>query len=176
MWLGLEEALTSEIHGVDLPGFRGGSPDEGGIALFESPYSYTKSGSLQYWATEAEVRRFMVRVTPEEDGGCVVLISAPLRRSRRVNGAVGMIISGVGAAFGGGLMLGLRSSVIGTGGAAALPIIIGGAAAGVLGGERFAGWGYVKLYRSGFRSLEKAFHRILTRVERDLQRVLESGA
>ncbi|MBT8397765.1 MAG: hypothetical protein HKO65_01695 [Gemmatimonadetes bacterium] len=35
-----------------------------------------------------------------EGGGCQVSIRAPVRRSRRVNGVVGMAISGIGAAAG----------------------------------------------------------------------------
>ena len=85
---------------------RGGEPDEGGIAIFESPYSYTRTGSLQYWATVAEMRRFMVQVMPQGEGECEVVVRGPVRRSRRANGVVGMVLSGVGGALGGGLGLG----------------------------------------------------------------------
>jgi len=174
VWLALEDALTSETHGQELLEVRGGDPDQGGIAIFESPYALHRSGSLKYWAAVADVRRFMVRVVPEGDEGCVVIISAPLRRARRVNGAVGMVLSGVGGALGGGAGIGIAGVVVPSGGLAAVPVVLGLLAGGVFGGERLTRMGYLRLYRWGSRALEKAFHKILTRVERDVQRDLES--
>jgi hypothetical protein len=172
VWLALEEALTSETNELELLETRGGDPAQGGIAIFEAPYSYQRGGSLQYWATVAEIRRYMVQITPDEEGGCEVSVRAPLRRSRRVNGAVGMGISGIGGFFGGGLGLGIASLF--TGGLAA-PVLLGFAAAGVVGGQTLTRLGYKKLYRSAFRSLTKAFDRVFTRIERDVRRDLEKG-
>lgn len=174
VWLALEDALTSQSHGLELLEVQGGEPFQGGIAIFESPYDYQKSGSLKYWAAVADVRRFLVRVVSEEDEGCVVIVSAPLRRARRANGAVGILLSGLGGAIGGGAGISIAGLVVGSGGLAVLPIALGLTAGGVFGGERLTRMGYLRLYRWASRSLEKAFQRILTRVERDVQRELES--
>lgn len=173
VWLAFEETLTSEGPGLELLEVRGGPVAEGGIAIFESPYSYQRTGTLEYWATVAEVRRFMVQVTPDGDDGCVVSVRAPLRRSRRVNGAVGMACSGVGGAVGGGLGMGITGVVAGAVGLAALPVGLGLMAVGVLAGEGLTRMGYIRLYRYGLRALEKAFRRILSRVERDVRREME---
>jgi hypothetical protein len=170
VWLALEKALTSEANELELLEVRGGDPAGGGIAIFESPYSYQRGGSLQYWATVAESRRYMIQITPDEAEGCEVSVRAPLRRSRRVNGAVGIVLSGVGGFFGGGLGLGIASLF--TGGLAA-PALLAFTAGGVVGGQALTRLGYRKLYRSAFRSLGKAFERMFARIERDVQRDLE---
>jgi hypothetical protein len=174
VWLALEDAFTSASQRLELLEVRGGEPFRGGVAIFEAPYAYQKTGSLQYWATVAEVRRFMVRVVPEGEEECVVIVSAPLRRARRVNGAVGMLLSGIGGALGGGVGIGIAGLVVGSGGRAAGPVALGLTAGGVFGGQRISRMGYIRLYRWGCRALEKAFHRIFTRVERDVQRDLEA--
>ena len=174
VWLALEKNLTSGSDGLELLEVRGGHPDEGGIAIFETPYAFQRSGSLPYWATVAETRRFMIRVTPEAEGECVVLVSAPLRRSRRWHGVLGIVLSGLGGVLGGGFGIGIAAVVVGTGGGAALPVMVGLAAGGVLGGERLFRVGAPGRYRRALRSLGKAFQKILDRVEQDVQRDLEA--
>lgn len=105
----------------------------------------------------------------------MALVSAPLRRTRRVNGAVGMVLSGLGGLIGGGAGIGIAGLVVGSGGLAAVPVALGLTAGGVLGGERLTRMGYIRLYGWALRSLERAFQRILTRVERDVRRDLESS-
>jgi hypothetical protein len=53
---------------------------------------------------------------------------------------------------------------------ATVPIALGLTAGGVLGGARLTRRGYLRLYRWGSRALEKAFQKLFTRVERELQR------
>lgn len=175
VWPLLEETLTSEAHDLELLEVRGPSLPEGGIAIFESPYAYERSGSLKYWSTVAEIRRYLVRVVPGEEEECVVVIQAPLRRARRVNGAAGAAIAGLGGALGGGAGIGIAGLVVGSGGMGALAIALGLTAGGVLGGERLTRAAYLYLYRWGLRSLEKAFKKTLTRIGRDLQRESEGG-
>lgn len=169
VWLGLEEELTSEAQGLELLEVLGGPVPEGGIAIFESPYSYEKNGSLQYWCTVAEVRRYIVKVLPVGDG-CRVEIQAPVRRSHRVNGAVGMTVSGGIGVLGGLIGMGLAAGVAGATGLAVLPVGLALIGTGTLGGERLGRFGYIRAYRWGFRALKKAFARALKRIERDVER------
>jgi len=174
VWLALEKTLTTGGDSLDLLEVRGGHPHDGGIAIFETPYAFQRSGTLPYWATVAETRRFMIRVVPEGEGECLVLVSAPLRRSRRWHGVLGLGLSGLGGVLGGGVGIGVAAAVVGTGGGAALAVMFGLVAGGAVGGERLFRKGAPGRYRRGLRSLEKAFQQVLNRVERDVQRDLEA--
>jgi hypothetical protein len=147
--------------------------DEGGVGIFESPYSYQRSASLQYWSTVAEVRRYTIQVTPDDEGGCTVVVRAPVRRSRRVNGAVGLALSGGAGAIGGLVGLGLTGAVAGAKGLAALPVALALVSTGVLGAERLTRFGYVHTYRYAFRTLERTFLRLLEKTRRDVEREME---
>jgi hypothetical protein len=170
----MERAFVAEPQELELLEVKGGEPWEGGLAIFESPYSYQRTGTLSYYATVAEVRRLLVRIVPStDDESCEVLVRAPLRRSRRVNYVVAGVLTG-GAGFLGGLAgIGLTGLLAGTGGMAALPLGVllgsltlgGGAGAGIL--TRF---GYRKGYRWGSDMFERALRKILAKVEMDLQR------
>jgi hypothetical protein len=174
VWPVLEAALTESHQGIDLLEFRGGDPLEGGIAVFESPYSYQRSGTLEYYATVAEVRRFLVRMMPGPDGdACEVVIHAPLRRSRRVNFWVGSGLAGGGGILGGFLGAGAAGVLVGTTVLGALPLaaIIGGMTlGGAVGGGALTRWGYTALYGKGFRLFLQALEKVFVRVERDLGR------
>ena len=174
VWPALEEHITSDPHTLELLEVWGEDPVKGSIAIFEAPYTYEDRGSLQFWSTVAEVRRYMVQVAPEGEGGCSVVIRAPLRRSRRVNLAVGGVLSGIGGALGGGAgLLGLMAL---SGGLAGAPLaLVGGGliVGGTVGVERLARWGSAKAYRWGIRTLEKALERVLTRIDRDLRRGIQ---
>jgi hypothetical protein len=174
VWLALERALADERQAVELLEVKGGDPWAGGVAIFESPYSYQKTGTLAYYAAVAEVRRFLVRVVPADAGdGSEVLIHAPLRRSRRVNYAVGGVLTG-GAGFLGGLAgIGITGAIVGTGGIAALPLgaLLGGLTLGMgAGAGVLTRSGYTRLYRWGSTLLERALRKVLTKVELDLER------
>ena len=134
----------------------------------EGPHSLGGAGS----AFMGKGRPAPGRSSPEGEEACVVMVSAPLRRARRTNGAVGMVLSGLGGAVGGGVGIGVAGSVVGSGGLAAIPVALGLMACGVFGGERLTRMGYIRFYRWGSRAHEKAFHRIFTRVERDIRRDL----
>ena len=174
VWLAVEETLTSDAHDLELLEVRAGEPAHGGISIFESPYTYERSGSLKYWSTVAEVRRYLVQVIPEGDEECTVVIRAPLRRAKRVNGVVGGAFAGAGGLLGGGAGIGIASLLLVPGAPVALPVGLSLMALGVVGGERLTRAGYVKMYRWGFRALEKALKKTLSRIERDLRREREA--
>ncbi len=172
VWPVVEWVFTDDQTGVELLELRGGGPLEGGVAVFESPYTYQRAGTLEYAATVAEVRRFLVRVKPNSDGGgCEVEVHAPLRRSRRVNFWVGSGLSGGAGILGGLAGAGLAGAV--SGGLAALPLAfaLGTLTVGGAVGIAFAVfWVLRALYRYGSRLFERAVKRVLTRVERELLR------
>jgi len=173
VWLALEKVFTHEPHELELIDIRGGEPDQGGVAIFESPYAFKVSESLRYRSAVADIRRYLVRVVPREGGGCELLIRAPLRRSRRLNGAVAAAFSGVGGVLGGLAGLGVAGLIVGSGGMATLPLaaLMGSlTAGGAVGGGGLTRSGYIALYRWGLRSLERYIQKILRRVERDLER------
>ena len=121
----------------------------------------------------AEVRRYPIQVKPDGESGCTVVVRAPVRRSRRVNGAVGMALSGGAGVVGGLIGMSLTGAVAGATGLAALPVALGLVATGVLGGERLTQFGYVHTYRYAFRTLERTFLRLLEKIRRDVEREME---
>jgi len=175
VWNVLEDTLTSEPHELDLLDVWGEGPAAGGLAIFEAPYIYEHGKSLKYWSSVAEVRRYMVQIQTVDEGSCEVLIRAPLRRTHRIHGALGVGLSGIGAAVGGFVGWGTAAALGASTGLAGIPLallglgLIGG---GTIGTERLSRWGSIKAYRWSLRSLEKVIQRILAQVERDLQRVL----
>jgi hypothetical protein len=179
VWPVLEGALTESHQGIELLEYRGGYPLEGGIAVFESPYSFQRSGTLEYYATVAEVRRFLVRLIPAPEGeSCEVIIHAPLRRSRRVNFWVGSGLAGGGGILGGLLGAGAAGALVGTSVLGTLPLaaIIGGLTlGGALGGGGLTRWGGTALYRHGFRLFRRALEKVFVRVERELDRGSQAG-
>jgi hypothetical protein len=174
VWLALEDDLISDPNNFDLLDIRAGKPEEGGVAIFEAPYVPKNDGSLRYWSVAADTKRYLVRVTPNDEGiGCQVLIRVPLRRSRRISGAVGLgMVGGLGV-LGGWAGLGIAGALVGTGGMATLPFALalaGGAASGAGGAGFLSRWGWRAVYRSVMRSLTKAIERILTGIEREMVR------
>jgi hypothetical protein len=172
VWLALEQVFLSDPHDLELLEIRGGEVGDGGIAIFEAPTSMTGDGSLKFYSTAVDTKRYLVRVTPAEDGGCQVLIRIPLRRSRRISGGVGMgVAGGVGILGGlGGMALVVA---LGSGGLAALPlalVLAGGGVGGAAGAGALTRWGGNAIYQSYMRKLERTLRKILTRVERDLER------
>ena len=174
VWPVVEWVFTDDQNGVELLEFRGGDPREGGVAVFESPYTYQRSGTLEYHATVAEVRRFLVRLDPAPDGdGCEVVVHAPLRRSRRVNFWVGSSVSGGVGILGGLAGIGVAGAIAGTGGLGAVPLLMaycGLTLGGAVGGGGAARLGYNALYRYGSRLFEQSVRKVLARVERELVR------
>lgn len=171
VWLALEQALIHDPHDLDLLEIRGGEVGEGGIAIFEAPTSMQSDGSLKFYSTAVDTKRYMVRVTPEEEG-CRVLIRIPLRRSRRINGGVSMGFAGGLGILGGLGGMALVASV-GTGGVAALPLALllaGGGLGGTAGAGILTRWGMNAVYRSYLGKLENTLRKILTRIQRDLER------
>ena len=59
---------------MDLLDTWGEGPAAGGLAIFEAPYTYEGQGSLKYWSSVSEVRRYMVQIRPDGDEACEVLI------------------------------------------------------------------------------------------------------
>lgn len=174
VWLSLEDALISDPNNFDLLELRGGAPAEGGVAIFEAPYVPRNDGSLRYFSVAADTKRYLVRVTPEAGGdGCEVLIRVPLRRSRRIGGGVGAgMVSGFGI-LGGWAGLGIAGVVAGTGGMATIPLALllgGGAVGGATGVGGLTRFGLKYVYRSILRGLERSIEKILTHVERELER------
>jgi hypothetical protein len=174
VWNVLEDTLTSEPHGLDLLEIWGDGPAAGGLAIFEAPYTYEDRGSLKYWSSVAEVRRYMVQIRPDDEESCTLLIRAPLRRTHRIHGAIGVGLSGLGAAVGGVLGWGAAAAIGAATGLAGIPLAatgLGLIGSGTIGTERLTRFGSIRMYRWGIRSLEKNIQKILKRVERDLQRV-----
>jgi hypothetical protein len=175
VWNVLEDTLTSEPHELDLLELWGEGPAAGGLAIFEAPYTYEDGKSLKYWSSVAEVRRYMVQIRTVEEDSCEVLIRAPLRRTHRIHGALGVGLSGIGAAVGGlagwGAAVALGAAT-GLAGVSLAVLGLGLISGGTIGTERLSRWGSIKAYRWGLRSLEKFIQRVLGQVERDLQRVL----
>jgi len=173
VWRALEDALTNEPHELELLDIWGEGPAAGGLAIFEAPYTYEGQGSLKYWSSVSEVRRYMVQIKSEDEGSCTLLMRAPLRRTHRIHGALGVGLSGIGAAVGGVLGWGTAAAIGAVTGLAGIPLaavglgLIGG---GTIGTERLTRFATIKGYRWGLRSLEKNIQKILTRVDRDLQR------
>lgn len=172
VWRSLEDALIQEPHDLELLEIRGGEMGEGGIAIFEAPTSMTSDGSLKFYSTAVDTKRYLVRITPEEGGGCRILIRIPLRRSRRINGGVAMGFAGGIGILGGFSGMALLTG-FGLAGAAALPLALllaGGGIGGAAGGGALTRWGMNAIYRSYMRKLEHTLRKILTRVDRDLKR------
>jgi len=67
VWLTLEDVLRGEPNEFDLLELQGGSPVEGGIAIFESPKRHRESDALPYWSTAADTLRYLVAIRDEED-------------------------------------------------------------------------------------------------------------
>ena len=174
VWLSLEDALISDPNNFDLLEVRGEAPAEGGVAIFEAPYVPRNDGSLRYWSVAADTKRYLVRVTPEAGGdGCEVLIRVPLRRSRRAAGGAGVgFVGGLGI-LGGWGGLGIAGLIAGTGGMATLPLALllaGGALGGAAGAGGLTRFGWNAIYRSVLRGLERSLEKILTHVDRELER------
>jgi hypothetical protein len=172
-WLTLEETITSDPQGLELLEVWGEDPAGGSLAIFEASGGEEKEGTLRFWASAADVKRFMVQVLPVAGEGCEVVIRAPLRRSRRVGGGVGALLSGLGAAVGGGTGLGLTALTVAAAGIAGVPLaLLGGGliVGGTVGGGQLARAGTRRLHRWAIGSLEDALKKLLTRVERHLQR------
>jgi hypothetical protein len=173
VWLALESVLIQAPHDLDLLEIRGGEMGEGGIAIFEAPRSVTSDDSLKFLSTAVDTKRYLVRLDPGEDGGCTVLVRVPLRRSRRINGGVGMGFAGGLGLVGGFGGIAMAGVLAGSAGVAAMPLAIllaGGGIGGATGAGGLVRWGINTLYRSYMRKLEGTLKKILTRVERDLER------
>jgi len=137
---------------------------DGGPMVFDVSGSMgaTSYTSFQYECMWADIKQIVVSIHPlAEPDRCEVVARAPMRRGRRLNGALGAVVSGGGAAAGGaggvGLGMGLGTA-IGFGLAWLVPFVVAIAltGAGILGFASRAG--YQRLYTyslgRGVRALE----------------------
>ncbi len=177
VWLTLEDVLRGEPNEFDLLELQGGSPVEGGIAIFESPKRHRESDALPYWSTAADTLRYLVAIRgnegEEEARGCQVLVRVPLRRSRRINGGLGVGAVGLFGGLGGAGGAGVVGLLAGSGGMAAIPLALAlglGTLGGAVGVGALSRRGWIAIYRWALRGMVRALEKALNKVDLELRR------